>query len=58
VFNLAGDMIIELYQQGEEGYVDWDLITRNRQKVVSGLYMFVVEPISGDNFIGKFVVVR
>lgn len=58
VFNLAGDMIIELKQQGDVGFVDWDLITRNRQKVVSGLYMYVVEPLEGDNYIGKFVVVR
>jgi hypothetical protein len=58
IFNLAGDMIIELVQQGEQGFVDWDLITRNRQKAVSGLYMYAVEPPEGDNFIGKFVIVR
>jgi len=58
VFNLAGDMIIELQQEGDQGWVDWDLITRNRQKIVSGLYLYVVEPPEGDNFIGKFVVVR
>jgi hypothetical protein len=58
VFNLAGDMIIELEQEGDQGWVDWDLITRNRQKIVSGLYLFVVEAPEGDNYIGKFVVVR
>jgi len=58
VFTLAGDMIIELNQEGAEGWVDWDLITRNRQKIVSGLYLYVVEPTAGDNFIGKFVVIR
>ena len=58
VFTLAGDMIIELYQEGDQGWIDWDLITRNRQKIVSGLYLYVVEPPEGDNFVGKFVVIR
>ncbi len=58
VFTLTGDMVIELHQQGDQGWIDWDLITRNRQKIVSGLYLYVVEPPAGDNFIGKFVVIR
>jgi hypothetical protein len=58
VFNLAGDMIIELQQEGEDGFVNWDLITRNTQKVVSGMYLYVVEPVEGDNFIDKFVIIR
>lgn len=58
VFNLAGDKIIELKQQGSDGYVNWDLITRNTQKVVSGTYLYVVEADNGDTFIDKFVVVR
>ena len=51
-------MIIELEQEGQDGFVNWDLISRNTQKVVSGLYIYVVEPPEGDNFIDKFVVVR
>ena len=58
IFTLTGDLITELHQRGEQGWIDWDLITRNRQKVVAGLYLYVVEPIDGDNFIGKFVIVR
>jgi len=58
VFNLAGDRIIELEQNGTDGYVNWDLITRNTQKAVSGLYLYVVEAQNGDSFIDKFVIVR
>jgi hypothetical protein len=57
VFNLAGDEIITLHQSGNDGYVNWDLITKNTQKVVSGLYLYVVE--SGtETFVDKFVIVR
>jgi len=58
IFTLTGDLIIELYQQGDQGWIDWDLITKNRQKVVSGLYLYAVEAVEGENFIGKFVIVR
>ena len=57
VFNLAGDEIITLKQSGNDGYVNWDLITKNTQKVVSGLYLYVVES-GNDSFIDKFVIVR
>jgi hypothetical protein len=58
VFNLAGDKIIELEQEGTDGYVNWDMITRNTQKIVSGTYLYVVEADNGDSFIDKFVVIR
>jgi hypothetical protein len=58
VFNLAGDKIIELEQEGTDGYVNWDLITRTTQKAVSGLYLYVVEAVNGDSFIDKFVIIR
>jgi hypothetical protein len=57
VFNLAGDEIITLNQSGNDGYVNWNLISKNTQKVVSGLYLYVVES-GDDSFIDKFVVVR
>jgi hypothetical protein len=58
IFTLTGDLIIELYQHGDQGWIDWDLITRNRQKVVAGLYLYVVESTDGESHIGKFVIVR
>lgn len=58
VFSLAGDFIVELENDDPDiGYIDWDLITRNTQKVVSGIYLYVVESDQGSH-IGKFVVVR
>ncbi|MCK4385882.1 MAG: hypothetical protein KAW52_06430 [candidate division Zixibacteria bacterium] len=37
----------------------WDLISRNRQAVVSGLYLFCVEDKrTGETQVGKFVIVK
>ncbi len=40
--------------------LDWDLITKSRQKVVAGVYLYVVESDAPgfEDFIGKFMVVR
>ena len=34
----------------------WDLVTRNKQEVVSGLYYWVVEDFNGQVQIGKLVI--
>ena len=62
VYSLTGDHIVTL-EQGEAGdtnsFEDWDLITRNDQRVVTGIYMYVVEDKdTGKSTVGKFVVMR
>ena len=60
IYSLTGDKIIELAKQFEETVVNWDLITKSRQKIVAGVYLFVVESNAEgfEDFIGKFMVVR
>ena len=36
---------------------EWDMITRNTQMVVSGMYYWTVEDEDGDVQIGKLVVI-
>ena len=61
IFSLDGDLINiinhdkDIYDP-KAGVEEWDLITRNTQLVVSGLYYYVVEWDSGS-FIGKFVII-
>lgn len=51
---------------GNEGYSDssgsafWNLVSRNGQEVVSGIYLYFVESRSDDfdRVVGRFVVVR
>jgi hypothetical protein len=60
IFTLTGDLIDTIYHNDGFGDHLWNLISRNNQKVVSGLYIFVVEreTPSYDKYIGKFVIIR
>ena len=62
IFTLSGDMVIELPfdATGGDGSLSWDLLSRNRQEITSGVYMFSVEAdkSSFKRFVGKFVVIR
>jgi len=39
------------------GQVKWDLVSRNGQDVVSGVYLYTVESDYGTQ-VGKFVILR
>lgn len=59
VFTLTGDEVISLRKDPGLRAISWDLITKSRQMVVAGVYLYVVEsPELSDDFIGKFMVVR
>ncbi len=59
IYSLTGDEIISLEKEFDLRAVSWDLITKSRQKLVAGLYLYVVESSALDeDFIGKFMVVR
>ncbi|MFQ6609907.1 MAG: hypothetical protein ACE5D7_03800, partial [Fidelibacterota bacterium] len=68
IFTLAGDLILEIQHDDATDFEFWDLVTRNQQSVVSGVYIYVVEAPNvgtvGDlsdkvnKHIGKFVVFR
>lgn len=62
IYSLDGDLIREInhdYPDGGPGsqHDSWDLITRNSQTVVSGLYYWVVEA-SDRTQLGKIVVIK
>ncbi len=62
IFTLSGDLVETLEHDGTsgDGSLFWNLISRNGQEIVSGIYMYSVE--SSDTafkrVIGRFVVVR
>lgn len=62
IYTLAGDLVQTLDHDGTAGYgeIGWNLISRNGQEIVSGIYLYVVQSSDSrfDDFIGKFVVVR
>ncbi len=61
IFSLDGDLIREIDHDVIEAdptssYHEWDMVTRNMQMIVSGLYYWVVEDEQGNSSIGKLVV--
>jgi hypothetical protein len=62
IFTLSGDLVQTLHHDGisGSGSVSWNLVSRNGQEVVSGIYLYSVEASDPafDRVIGRFVVVR
>lgn len=68
IFTLSGDLVQTLTNDGRQGNgtVFWNLISRNGQDIVSGVYLYSVECKDceegvkgcGDRKIGRFTVVR
>lgn len=57
IYSMTGDLIETISHNDGTDSEGWDLLSRNNQAIVSGLYLYVVE--SADEYhIGKFVVVR
>ncbi|MGB2696929.1 MAG: T9SS type A sorting domain-containing protein, partial [Candidatus Zixiibacteriota bacterium] len=62
IFTLDGDLVREIKHDKDPDdptatHETWDLITRNTQAIVSGIYLFSVESDQGDQ-VGKFVIVK
>jgi len=64
IYTLDGDLVRTL-QHDQEGddlnatYHYWDLVSRNTQAVVSGIYLYTVEDKETDEVqVGKFVVIK
>ncbi len=62
IYSLDGDLIRELDHDCEPGdptdsHESWNMITKNTQMVVSGLYYWTVEAADGTVQIGKLVIV-
>ncbi len=56
IFTLGGDLVQELQHNGT-GVEVWNLQSRLRQEIVSGIYLYRVSA-NGEEKIGKFVVVK
>ena len=62
IFTLDGDLVKEINHDMSAAdpaatHAEWDLVTRNTQAVVSGLYYWTVESTDGNIQIGKLVVI-
>ncbi len=62
IYTLDGDLVREIYHDMPESdpnhtHDSWDMITRNTQEPVSGLYYWVIEASDGRTQIGKLVLI-
>ncbi|UCE23585.1 MAG: hypothetical protein JSU74_09805 [Candidatus Zixiibacteriota bacterium] len=62
VYSLDGDLVRQIEHDADpndptSSHETWNLITRNTQMVVSGLYYWVVEAEDGQTQIGKLVII-
>lgn len=62
IYTVSGDLVQTLDHDGTtgSGQISWNLMSRNGQEIVSGVYLYSVESADDvfEDFVGKFVVVR
>ncbi len=62
IFTVSGDLVQVISHSGLTGvgHTSWNLMSRNGQEVVSGVYLYTVQADDDrfEDFVGKFVVVR
>jgi len=56
IYTLDGDLVRELVHDDGSNHAVWDLITRNTQMVVTGLYYWTVEGSGGKVQMGKLAI--
>jgi hypothetical protein len=56
---VRGELVQTLTHDGSnEGYVGWDLRTKDSLDVAPGLYIYNVEASGMDSFTGKFSIIK
>jgi hypothetical protein len=62
IYTVSGDLVQTIAHDGTQGqgHASWNLMSRNGQEIVSGIYLYAVQSDDDrfDDFVGKFVVVR
>ena len=57
IFTLDGDLVREIQHDDGTTHETWDMISRNTQMVVTGLYYWTVESSFGETQIGKLAII-
>jgi hypothetical protein len=59
IFSMTGDLIDTVRNYENDTRESWNLLSKDIQSITSGIYLFAVEPQhGGDNYVGKFVVIK
>ena len=59
IWTVAGDFVAQVDHDGRsgDGQASWNLVTRNGQETMSGVYLFTVDSPAGRKT-GRFVLIR
>jgi hypothetical protein len=61
IFSLDGDLVRQLEYDpavDDNNVIPWDLISRNTQAVVSGIYIYAIESDNGYKQLGKIAIIK
>jgi len=59
IYTVSGQLVQTLYHDGSnDGYVAWNLRTKDNLDVAPGLYIFHVEADTLDSYTGKFAIIK
>jgi hypothetical protein len=59
IYTVHGDLVRTLQQTGsDQGYVPWDLRTKDNLDVAPGLYVFHVSAHGVGEYVGKFAIIK
>lgn len=62
IYTVSGDLVQTIDHDGTtgSGQVSWNLMSRNGQEIVSGVYLYAVQSVDDrfEDVVGKFVVIR
>jgi hypothetical protein len=60
IFTVTGELVHTIYHDGNimEGYVAWDLRSKDNLEIAPGLYIYHVEAPDVEDFIGKFAIIK
>ncbi len=57
IFTVDGDLVQTIEHSGQSGRLEWNLLTRERRPVVSGVYFYHIKSEIGEK-VGRFAVIR
>jgi hypothetical protein len=60
IFTINGELVQTLYHEGSitQGYIAWDLRTKDNLEVAPGLYLYHLESKDLGSFVGKFAIIK
>lgn len=57
IYSLAGDLVQTINHTSGDGAARWNLLSKNRQQIAAGIYLYHVESTYGEH-LGRFAIIK